>query len=55
MRVECVRCCLPSLAAACLPRGSAEPQPARARAPKLIVAISVDQFSSDLFDEYRPV
>jgi len=24
-------------------------------APKLIVAISVDQFSADLFDEYRPV
>ena len=23
-------------------------------APKLLVVISVDQFSSDLFDEYRP-
>lgn len=30
-------------------------QPAQpARPPKLIVAISVDQFSADLFDEYRP-
>jgi predicted AlkP superfamily pyrophosphatase or phosphodiesterase len=29
-------------------------QPARP-APKLIVAISVDQFSADLWDEYRPV
>jgi len=29
----------------------AEPAPS----PKLIVAISVDQFSSDLYDEYRPV
>ncbi len=27
---------------------------AAASAPKLIIAISVDQFSSDLFDEYRP-
>ena len=25
-----------------------------ARPPKLVVAISIDQFSADLFDEYRP-
>ena len=24
-------------------------------APKLIVALSIDQFSADLYDEYRPV
>ena len=51
-----------SLVAAALPatlRSSAAravcatPPPAR-RAPKLIVAISVDQLSSDLWDEYRP-
>jgi hypothetical protein len=29
------------------------PVPAIATPPKLIVAISVDQFSADLFDEYR--
>ncbi len=29
--------------------------PPAATPPKLIVAISVDQFSSDLFDEYRPM
>jgi arylsulfatase A-like enzyme len=37
---------------------AAQMQPAPAlspTAPKLIVAISVDQFSADLFDEYRPV
>ncbi|WP_347717630.1 alkaline phosphatase family protein [Sphingomonas sp.] len=28
--------------------------PAFAAPPKLVIAISVDQFSSDLFDEYRP-
>jgi len=30
------------------------PQATSARAPKLLIAISVDQLSSDLFDEYRP-
>src|SRR3954465_1041980 len=30
---------------------SAQPQPTP---PKLLVVISVDQFSADLFDEYRP-
>ena len=43
------------LATAC---SAAQPQPApplAPNAPKLIVAISVDQFSADLFDEYRPV
>ena len=36
---------------------AAQTQPAKPlapAAPKLIVAISVDQFSADLFDEYRP-
>jgi len=28
---------------------------AASAAPKLVIAISVDQFSADLFDEYRPV
>lgn len=35
-----------------LSTAAAAAQPARP--PKLIVAISVDQFSADLFDEYRP-
>jgi predicted AlkP superfamily pyrophosphatase or phosphodiesterase len=39
------------LLAASLPAAAAA-QPSRP--PKLIVAISVDQFSADLFDEYRP-
>jgi len=30
------------------------PRPTPTGAPKLIVVISVDQFSADLFDEYRP-
>lgn len=30
------------------------PAPAAVAAPKLVIAISVDQFSADLFDEYRP-
>src|SRR3982750_2722003 len=41
--------------AAC--RSSAEPPtqpPLPAGAPKLVVVVSVDQFSADLFDEYRP-
>ena len=32
----------------------AAPAPASTHAPHLIVAIAVDQFSADLFDEYRP-
>jgi predicted AlkP superfamily pyrophosphatase or phosphodiesterase len=30
------------------------PPPLPAGAPKLLVVISVDQFSADLWDEYRP-
>ena len=30
------------------------PQPPTAAPPRLLIAISVDQFSADLFDEYRP-
>ena len=33
----------------------APPTPLAPTAPKLIVALSIDQFSADLFDEYRPV
>jgi len=29
-------------------------QPLAATAPKLLIVISVDQFSADLWDEYRP-
>lgn len=32
---------------------SAQPAPAPAKPPKLLVVISVDQFSADLFNEYR--
>ena len=39
------------LLAAALPAAAAAQQ---ARPPKLLIAISVDQFSADLFDEYRP-
>ena len=48
---------LAALAAASACRAApAEPaKPLAPTAPKLIVAISVDQFSADLFDEYRPV
>jgi len=44
------------LAASALAAGSANatPPPRMPLPPKLIVAISVDQFSADLFDEYRP-
>jgi predicted AlkP superfamily pyrophosphatase or phosphodiesterase len=41
------------LLAACSPSATVA-QPLRPDAPKLIVAISVDQLSSDLWDEYRP-
>ena len=40
------------LLAACSPAQTSA-QPLKADAPKLILAISVDQFSADLFDEYR--
>ncbi len=42
-----------ALLAACSP-SVAPAQPLRADAPKLVIAISVDQLSSDLWDEYRP-
>jgi predicted AlkP superfamily pyrophosphatase or phosphodiesterase len=46
--------CLASLVACSPSSTSAQPAaPVRADAPKLIVAISVDQFSGDVFDEYR--
>lgn len=41
-------------ACACLAASAVAKEPEQA-APKLIVAISVDQFSADLFDQYRPV
>jgi predicted AlkP superfamily pyrophosphatase or phosphodiesterase len=51
-------CALAGCATAPTPSTPAERPPAEAfasrPAPKLIVAISVDQFSADLFDEYRP-
>ena len=34
---------------------SAQPQLPLAHPPKLLIVISVDQFSADLFDEYRPL
>ncbi len=44
------------LAAASAPAQAPLPPPAplKAGAPSLVVVISVDQFSADLFDEYRP-
>ena len=42
-----------ALLAACSP-SLAPAQPLKADAPKLVIAISVDQLSSDLWDEYRP-
>ena len=41
-----------ALVAACSP-SPAPAKPLRADAPKLVVAISIDQFSADLFDAYR--
>src|SRR6478735_7111445 len=43
------------LLAACSPSmtNAQAARPLKADAPKLILAISVDQFSADLFDEYR--
>ena len=43
------------LATACRAAPAEPAKPLAPNAPKLIVAISVDQFSADLFDEYRPV
>ena len=43
------------LTSVCLIAAPAFAQPAAPTPPKLVVAISVDQLSSDLFDEYRPV
>jgi hypothetical protein len=44
-----------SLAATACAQAPAEPQaPLAPGAPKLLVVISVDQFSADLWDEYRP-
>jgi arylsulfatase A-like enzyme len=42
-------------ATACSAAQTQPAPPLSPTAPKLIVAISVDQFSADLFDEYRPV
>ena len=39
----------------CACRSDAQPQPQfPPNAPKLLIVISVDQFSADLFEEYRP-
>lgn len=46
-----VPCAIPAIAQ---PGAAPAPQSAPATPPKLIVAISVDQFSGDLFNEYRP-
>src|SRR5687768_8160485 len=42
-----------ALATLALPFAAAAPAAAQAAPPKLIVAISVDQFSADLFAQYR--
>ena len=42
------------LLAAMIAAPGAAQQPAPAPPPKLLVVISVDQFSADLWDEYRP-
>ncbi len=39
---------------ASLPAPAQQPASLPAPRPKLIIAIAVDQFSADLFDEYRP-
>jgi len=39
---------------AAAPAPAKPPVPLKPGAPKLVVVISVDQFSADLFDEYRP-
>jgi predicted AlkP superfamily pyrophosphatase or phosphodiesterase len=43
-----------ALAAAVPTAATAQTRPPASGAPKLLVVISVDQFSADLFDEYRP-
>jgi predicted AlkP superfamily pyrophosphatase or phosphodiesterase len=43
-----------ALAAFATAASAAQPQPS-VPAPRLVIVISVDQLSSDLFDEYRPV
>ena len=43
-----------ALASAACAQPAAQAEPPPAGTPKLIVVISVDQFSADLFDEYRP-
>jgi len=42
-------CLLPAMACA-----EAPAEPSRAGPPKLLVIISIDQFSANLWDEYRP-
>ena len=42
-------------AAIAMPACAQPAPPVPASAPKLIVAISVDQLASDIFDEYRPL
>ena len=39
---------------ACRSQAEAPAAPPLAGPPKLLVVIAVDQFSADLFDEYRP-
>ena len=41
--------------AAAAAASSANAQLPLAHPPKLLIVISVDQFSADLFDEYRPI
>src|SRR5256885_3655037 len=46
---------LAAAALLCACRSEAQPQaPFAPGAPKLLIVISVDQFSADLWDEYRP-
>ena len=42
------------LLAAVACRSRSPPRRRRRSRPKLLIVISVDQFSADLFDEYRP-
>ena len=49
-----VTAALVAFAAPLLAAQAPAPVPARAAPPKLVVAISVDQLSSDLFEAYRP-
>ena len=54
IRGEMHRILIGTAALLCACRSDAQPQPAPANAPKLLIVISVDQLSSDLWDEYRP-